>query len=125
MTTTDRGNATVEFVAVVPLLVLVGLTVLQLVLLAHAKSIVAAAAAESARVAAVSAAPEPAARQTAAGAVAQGLGGIPMSDFLLTRSEVSGAAVVRVRVEARPRLVLLPDLAVVSGTGHALLEPVR
>jgi Flp pilus assembly protein TadG len=125
MTPTDRGNATVEFVAVVPLLVLVGLTVLQLVLLAHAKSIVSAAAAESARVAAVSAAPESAARQTAAAAVAQGLGGMPMSDFRLTRSEVSGAAVVTVRVETRPRLVLLPDVALVSGTGHALLEPVR
>lgn len=125
MTPADRGNATVEFVAVVPLLFLVGLTVLQLVLLAHAKSIVSAAAAESARAAAVSAASEPAAQQTAAAVVVQGLGGMPMSDFRLTRNEVSGAAVVTVRVEARPRLVLLPDVAVVSGTGHALLEPVR
>ncbi len=125
MTRPDRGNATVEFVAVVPLLVLVGLTVLQLVLLAHAKAIVSAAAAESARVAAVAAAPQSAAHRTATDMVAEGLGGMPLTDFRLTSHEVSGVPVVTVRVEARPRLALLPDVAVVSGTGHALLEPVR
>lgn len=119
---TDRGNAAVEFVAIVPLLFLVGLTVLQLALLAHAKSIVSAAATESARAAAVSVPAAPAARQTAASIVADGLGGLPLTDFALSRGEVAGAAVVTVHVEVRPRLALVPDLAVVSGTGHALVE---
>jgi Flp pilus assembly protein TadG len=121
----DRGNATVEFVAVVPLLVVVGLTMLQLVLLAHAKSIVSAAATESARAAAVSAAPTESAHRAAATVVAQGLGGMPVTDLRLTRDVVAGAPVVTVRVEVRPRLALIPDVVLVSGTGHALLEPVR
>jgi Flp pilus assembly protein TadG len=118
----DRGNAAVEFVAIVPLLFLVGLTVLQLTLVAHAKSIVAAAAAESARAAAVSVSPATAARQTAAEVVADGLGGLPLTDFAIARGEVGGAPVVTVQIEVRPRLALVPDLAVVSGTGHALVE---
>ena len=118
----DRGNATVEFVAIVPLLFLVGLTLLQLTLVAHTKSIVVAAAAESARAAAVSVSPATAARQTATEVVADGLGGLPLSDFAIARGEVAGAPVVTVQIEVRPRLALVPDLAVVSGTGHALVE---
>lgn len=118
----DRGNATVEFVAIVPLLFLVGLTVLQLTLVAHAKSIVDAAAAESARAAAVSLSPAAAARQTAAEVVSDGLGGLPLTDFAIARGEAADAAVVTVRIAVRPRLALVPDLAVVSGTGHALIE---
>lgn len=119
----DQGNATVEFVAVVPLMLLVGFAVLQLALVAHAQSIVSVAAAEAARVAAVAGEPASTARQTAVDLVDEALGGVPLTDYQLTRTRVASATVVTVRLEARPQLTLLPDLAVVSGTGHALLEP--
>ncbi len=117
----DPGNAAVEFVAVVPLLFLVGLTVLQLALLAHAQSVVRAAAAEAARVAAVSADPA-SARERADQIIADALGDVPISDFRLTTGAVSGLPVVAVVIEARPQLALLPDFVTVTGSSRALRE---
>ncbi len=118
----DRGNASVEFVAVVPLLFLVGIAVLQLALLAHAQAVVGAAASQSARAAAVSAQPEPAARAAADEVLGTALAGMPVAEFSITEEVAAGIPVIAVRIEARPDLFLLPDVAVVSGIGRALVE---
>lgn len=118
----DRGNATVEFVAVVPLVLLVGLSVLQFALLAHAQSVVDAAAGEAARVAAVSAEPLAAARSAAEDMIGSALGEVPITGFSMSHGRASGMETVSVTVQARPALALLPDVVEVSGTGRALVE---
>ena len=51
--TSERGNASVEFALVAPLLMLVALAVLQLMLAIHVRTVVTSAAIEGARVAAL------------------------------------------------------------------------
>lgn len=118
----DRGNAAVEFVAVVPLLFLVGLAVLQVALFAHAAAVVGAAAAEAARVAAVSADPARAARQVAVEVLDEAMGGVPLTGFEVRRETVSGLPVIAVEVRARPDLALLPVDPVISRSGRAIVE---
>lgn len=120
--TSERGNATVEFVAVVPLLFVVGMGVLQLALLAHAQGIVGAAASEAARAAAVSVDPGRSAREAAQAVMDDALGGVPISGFQLTGARESGLPVVAVEVRARPQLLMLPDVVEIAGTGRALVE---
>ena len=121
----DRGNAVVEFVAVVPLLLIVGLAVVQVALLAHTRSVVQAAATDAARTAATSAQPQQAARNVAEDVLRAGLGDVPISSLTTTTGAVSGMPVVSVHLEARPDLFMLPDAVVVSATRHALMEAVR
>jgi len=121
----DRGNAVVEFVAVVPLVLIVGLAVVQVALLAHTRSVVQAAAMDAARTAAVSAHPDQAARSAAEAALREGLGDVPITSIAATTTVTSGMPVVSVHVETRPDLFLLPDVVAVSATRQALAEPVR
>jgi hypothetical protein len=51
--TSERGNASVEFALVAPLLMLVALAVLQLILAIHVRTVITSAAIEGARVAAL------------------------------------------------------------------------
>lgn len=118
----QRGSAAVEFVAVVPLLFLVGLAVLQVAMYAHAKSVVDTAAGEAARVAAVSAEPSEAARRAAEDVLGQAMGGVPLSGISVQHRSVAGLAVVAVEVRARPHLALLPVQPVLTGRGQALVE---
>lgn len=118
----DRGNAVVEFVAVVPLLFLVGLGVLQVGLYAHAKSLVDTAATEAARVAAVSADPVRAARATAEEILGEALIGVPIVGLQVSSEYASGLPVVAVRLQARADMHLLPGDPLLSGRGRALIE---
>lgn len=119
----DRGSAVVEFVAVVPLVLLVGLTVLQFALLAHSRAVLGAAAAEAARAAALSDNPATAARATADDVVSDALGDVPVTHFRVQRGSEAGLPVVTVELSARPNLALLPDILEVTGRGHSLVEP--
>ncbi len=118
----DRGSAVVEFVGVVPLVFLVGLAVVQLALLAHAKGVVEAAAMEAARVAAIAHPDDRVARQAAQEVIADGLGGAPIEELSLSGGTVSGLPVVTVRIVVAPRLVLLPDVVRISATRQALAQ---
>lgn len=118
----QQGNAAVEFVAVVPLLFLIGIAVLQVALFAHAKSLVDMAAVEAARAAAVSADPSAAARAVAEKLLAGTMGGVPLEKVSLQRGSVSGVPVITVEVRARPQLALLPVQPVLTGRGRALVE---
>lgn len=119
---TQRGSAAVEFVAVLPLLFLVGLAVLQVALFAHATSVVDTAAVEAARAAAVSADPPAAARDAAEDVLAGAMGGVPLTGLVVQRQTVSGLAVIAVEVTAEPRFALLPVQPAITGRGRALIE---
>ena len=104
----------------VPLLFLVGLSALQVILLAHAQAVVRAAAAEGARVAAVAAQPVPAGRDTVRDVIGRGLGDVAIGGVDVRSVMLRGLPVVEVEVVARPRLFLLPDVVQVRSTGRAL-----
>jgi len=95
----------VEFVVVVPMLVLLVLGVVQVGLALHVRSTLASAAAEGARVAAVSggdtAAGEVRVRAALVGSLADGV----VDDVVVTRSAAGGVATLNVLVRARLPLV--------------------
>lgn len=118
----DAGNAVVEFVAVVPLLFGLGLGVVETVLMAHAQSIVTAAAAEAASVGAVSVEPGRAAQAAAADVVRRGLSGETSLDVAVTGHTVRGLDVLQVEVLLHHDLLLLPRSVTLTGTSSSLWE---
>lgn len=112
-----------EFALVAPLVLLVALGVLQLALAVHARATLTAAAAEGARVAALSGAgPADGVRRTRA-VLAGNLAGDLVRDVTATRGTRDGAPVITVRVTARlPLLGLLGPTSLVVA-GHAWAEP--
>ncbi len=118
----DDGSAVVEFVVVVPVLLLVVLAVIQICLALHVRATLASAAAEGARVAAVSggdgAAGVRRTREILDSTVADGV-----VEAVTVRSVViGGISTVDVEIDARLPLVGLlgPEALVVHG--HALVE---
>ena len=119
----DDGSAVVEFAVVVPLLVLLLLAVVQVGLALHVRSTLQSAAAEGARVAAVSGGDPALARRRIEDALSQSFAdGVVES---VSARPVREAGVVAIEVEVRARLPLIgllgPSALVV--TGHALAEP--
>jgi Flp pilus assembly protein TadG len=118
----DLGSAVVEFVVVVPLLLVVAVTVLQVVLALHVRTTLASAAAEGARVGALAGASTAAARarvdEVLDGTVSAG----SVTQVRARRVVVSGVATMETTVSARlPLLGLLgPEMLTVQG--HAVLE---
>jgi len=119
----DVGSAVVEFVVVVPMLALLVLGVVQVGLALHVRSTIASAAAEGARVAAVSGgdtvAGELRARAALAGSLADGV----VERVVVTRSTSGGVATLDVLVRARLPLVGLLGPSALEVHGHALAEP--
>ena len=119
----DEGSATVEFVVVVPMLVLLMLAVAQVTLALYVRSTITSAAAEGARVAATN----PAATAVGVQRTRQVLG-TTLADGVVESvtarpMRIGGVDTVEVVVRARLPLVGLlgPSLLVVRG--HALQEP--
>ena len=112
-----------EFVVVVPMLLLLALAIIQVVLVLHVRSTLISAAAEGARVAATSsdstAVGAARTRQVLAGTVADGV----VESVTARYVRLGGLDTVEVDVRARLPLVGLlgPSLLVVRG--HALREP--
>ena len=116
----DRGSAVVEFAVVVPLLVLVVLAVVQVGLALHVRATIQSAAAEGARVAAISGTATGVARTRAvlATSIADGV----VEDVTASSVTVRGVATVVVVVHARLPLVGLLGPTALVVQGHALLE---
>ena len=116
----DRGSAVVEFAVVVPLLVLVVLAVVQVGLALHVRATIQSAAAEGARVAAISRTATGVARTRAvlATSIADGV----VEDVTASSVTVRGVATVVVVVHARLPLVGLLGPTALVVQGHALLE---
>lgn len=116
----DSGSAVVEFVVVVPVLLLVVLAVVQIGLALHVRATLASAAAEGARVAAVSGADAGVrrTREVLATTVADGV----VESVTARATTTGGLSAVDVEIRARLPLVGLlgPEALVVHG--HALVE---
>jgi Flp pilus assembly protein TadG len=117
-----RGSAVVEFALVVPMLMLVVLGVLQVGLALHVRSTIVSAAAEGARVAAVSGGDTEAGvrrtRQALSASLAEGV----VDSVVARRTASGGVATVDVEVRARLPLVGLLGPSTLVVHGHALAE---
>lgn len=118
----DRGSAVVEFVVVVPLLLLLVLGVLQVGLALHVRATVTAAAAEGARAAALAGGDTRVARARIDDALSTSLASGVVESVSVTRVRRDGLAVVEVRVSARLPLVGLLGPTALDVQGHALVE---
>ncbi len=118
----DTGNATVEFALVAPLLLAVGLAVLQTALALHVRATVTSAAAEGARAAALAgadlAAGERRTRSLLAGSIAGGV----VQRVTVRREVHDGTLVVAVGVDSQLPLLGLLGPTVMHVEGHALAE---
>ena len=119
----DVGSAVVEFVVVVPVLLLVVLAVVQIGLALHVRATLASAAAEGARIAAVSGGDGAAGVRRTRDILATTVAG-DVVESVTARPTVSGGLVtVDVVVQARLPLVGLLGPEVLAVHGHALVEP--
>jgi len=107
---------------VVPLLVLVVLAVVQVGLALHVRATIASAAAEGARVAAVSGGDTTAGVARTHSVLATSLAGGVVESVTASRSGVRGVATVDVEVRARLPLLGLLGPTVLVVHGHALVE---
>ena len=118
----DRGSAALEFALVAPLVLLVGLAVVQLALALHVRSTLTAAAAEGARRGALADSGPREAERTTRAVLASTLAAGVVEDVSASTTSIQGLPVVDVRVRARlPLLGLLGSTALVVD-GHALRE---
>ena len=119
----DRGSAVLDVALVAPLLLLVALGVVQVGLAVYVRSTLASAAAEGARVSAVSggdaAIGERRTRSALDATIADGV----VESVVARRTLVGGMPVVDVEVRARLPLVGLLGPSSLVVHGHALAEP--
>ena len=118
----DDGSAVVEFVVVVPLLVLLLLAVVQVGLALHVRSTLVSAAAEGARVAAVSGGDAGVAERRTRSALADTLADGVVESVTATRRTVSGVPTVALEIRARLPLVGLLGPTALVVQGHAVAE---
>jgi Flp pilus assembly protein TadG len=118
----ERGSAVVEFVVVVPLLLVVTATVLQVVLALHVRTTLASAAAEGARAGALAGASPAAARarvrEVLEGTVSSGA----VTEVRARRAVVRGVPTIETTVGARLPLLGLLGPETLTVQGHAVVE---
>ena len=118
----DRGSAVVEFVLVAPLVLLLGLAVLQVALALHVRATLTAAAAEGARAAALAGSDPAAGIRRARSLLDANLAGPVVRDVSAARATVDGLPVITVRIVGRLPLVGLLGPTALVVEGHALQE---
>ena len=118
----DRGNASVEFALVAPLLMLVALAVLQLMLAVHVRTVVTSAAIEGARIAALVGGDVNRAESRTRSILESNIAGTAVQSIsasLVTTGENEMFAVV---VETELPLIGFYGPTSMKITGHALVE---
>jgi Flp pilus assembly protein TadG len=118
----DDGSAVVEFVVVVPLLVLLLLAVVQVGLALHVRSTLVSAAAEGARVAAVAGGDNGVAQRRTREALEATLADGVVESVTSRRRTVSGVASIELEIRARLPLVGLLGPTSLVVQGHAVAE---
>jgi Flp pilus assembly protein TadG len=118
----DDGSAVVEFVVVVPLLVLLLLAVVQVGLALHVRSTLVSAAAEGARVAAVAGGDRAVAERRTREALASTLADGVVESVSARRRTVGGVAAIELEIRARLPLVGLLGPTSLVVQGHAVAE---
>lgn len=116
----DEGTAPVEFALVTPLLLLVALSVLQLTLLLHVRSVAIGAAAEGARMAAVS--DFASGRARTMNMLEASIAGTAIRDAVVRVDRSGPVAVTAVDVTLDMPLVGLLSPVAMTVTGRAVIE---
>jgi Flp pilus assembly protein TadG len=122
MDRSDRGSAVVDFVLVAPLLLLLGLAVVQFALVLHVRATLTSAAAEGARAASLAGADPLAGVRRARALVADNVAGSVVRRVTAGSVTVSGLPVMAVRIEAVLPLLGLLGPTTMTVEGHALQE---
>jgi len=118
----ERGSAVVEFALVAPLVLALGLAVLQAALALHVRTTLISAASEGARAAALAGADPTAGVRRARALLEQNIAGSVVRDVTATRTVLDGLPVIEVRIDGELPLVGLLGPSVLTVTGHALRE---
>ncbi len=118
----DNGSAVVEFVLVVPLVLLVFAAVCQIAFASYVRSTLVACAAEGARSGAQADGDRAVAVRRTRAALADSIAADAVQDVRATSMRTDGAPVMGVTVTARLPLFGLLGPATMKVTGHALLE---
>ena len=118
----DTGSAVVEFALVTPLLLVLLLGVLQIALAMHVRATLTAAAAEGARVAALSGSSLSQGEQRTRDVLTESLAGGGVAGVSASRERLAGVEIVAVTVTARLPLIGLLGPTSLQVTGHAVRE---
>jgi Flp pilus assembly protein TadG len=118
----DAGSAVVEFALVTPLLLVLLLGVLQIALAMHVRATLTAAAAEGARVAALSGSSLIRGEQRTRDVLTESLAGGGVAGVSASRERLAGVTVVEVKVTASLPLIGLLGPTSLQVTGHAVQE---
>lgn len=118
----DEGNAVVEFALVTPLLIVLLLGVLQIALALHVRATLTAAAAEGARVAALSGSSLDAGTARTRAVLATSLAGGALAGVTAQRTTQSGVHVVEVNVSGTLPLIGMLGPTSLQVSGHAVEE---
>ncbi len=116
----DEGTAPVEFALVTPLLLLVALAVLQLTLLLHVRSVAIGAAAEGARLAAMS--DEAAGEERTLAILSMSIAGAAIHDTVVRVDRAGPVPVAAVDVTLDMPLIGLLGPIEMTVTGRAVIE---
>ena len=116
----DEGTAPVEFALVTPLLLLVALAVLQLTLLLHVRSVAIGAAAEGARLAAMS--DEAAGKERTMAILSTSIAGTAIHDTVVRVDRTGPVPVAAVDVTLDMPLIGLLGPMEMTVTGRAVIE---
>lgn len=116
----DEGTAPVEFALVTPLLLLVALAVLQLTLLLHVRSVAIGAAAEGARLAAMS--DEAAGEERTMAILSTSIAGTAIHDTVVRVDRAGPVPVAAVDVTLDMPLIGLLGPMEMTVTGRAVIE---
>lgn len=118
----DEGNASVEFALVAPLLMLIGIAVLQLMLALHIRTVITSAAIEGARVGALVGSDLVTAEQRTREVLLTNIAGTTVANVHASRTTLSGVPMIAVQVDAELPLLGVYGPTTMSLTGHAYVE---
>ena len=118
----DEGNASVEFALVAPLLMLIGIAVLQLMLALHIRTVITSAAIEGARVGALVGSDLVTAEQRTREVLLANIAGTTVANVHASRSTLAGVPMIAVQVDAELPLLGVYGPTTMSLTGHAYVE---
>ncbi|CAB4912430.1 MAG: pilus assembly protein [Actinobacteria bacterium] len=120
----DRGNSTVDFALVAPLLIGVALVVLQVALALHVRSTLTAAAGEGARVAAMAGASSALGEQRTSEVLHGNFASSVIAEVRVEQVREAGLVLSQVTIKARLPLLGLLGPAVLEVHGRAIQEHV-
>jgi len=118
----DRGSAIVDFALIAPLLVAVGLGVVQVILAMHVHTVLTSAAAEGARAAALADADPSAGEHRARQIVEESIASSSLERITVHGEVKGGIPMMVVDIDARLPLIGMIGPSAIHVQGHSLLE---